>query len=164
MVKILNRRKRLLSLIAFAALTGALVLLPSAAARATDVGVRMGYYFDANAFSIGTELLSPIGDNPGQWYFNPNVELAMGEHRDLAALNADFHYDLDTGSNTAVWVGAGPVCSSSTGMSRTTTPTWIRAEPHSGSRRETRHYRPFVQGKGILSDNSEAALAVGIRF
>ena len=29
---------------------------------------------------------------------------------------------------------------------------------------KTGTYRPYVQGKGVLSSNSEAALSVGIRF
>jgi hypothetical protein len=29
---------------------------------------------------------------------------------------------------------------------------------------KTGTYRPFIQGKGVIADDSEAALAVGIRF
>ena len=164
MVKVRDIRKRLLSLFAMATLAGAMVLSPSADSRASDIGVRMGYYFDANAFSIGTELLTPIGDHPGEWYFNPNLELAMGD-TDVAALNADFHYDLDTNSNAAFWVGAGPallIRDHARVADDTDVDPALNLIMGLGAKHGS--YRPFIQGKGILSDNSEAALAVGIRF
>lgn len=76
-MKYREHKKRLLSFLAFTAIAGVVVLVPSASARAADVGVRMGYYFDANAFSLGMEMLTPINDVSGDWYFNPNVEIAM---------------------------------------------------------------------------------------
>jgi hypothetical protein len=164
MVKVRNIRMRRFALLVCAGAVAVTVLVPSASSRASDVGFRMGYYFDADAFSLGMELLTPIGDHPGEWYFNPNVELAMGEHTDLAALSADFHYDLDTSSNTAVWVGAGPglLIADHDRTDDTEVDPALNLILGLGAKSGT--YRPFVQGKGILSDHSEAALAVGIRF
>lgn len=161
MTKIREHKK--LSLLALAALAVAIMLVPSASVRASDVGVRVGYYFDANAFSLGMEMLTPINDVSGEWYFNPNVELAMGD-TDIAAFNADFHYDINTNSNTAVWVGAGPallVIDRGFHDDNEIDPA-LNLILGFGAKNGT--YRPFVQGKGILSDNSQAALAVGIRF
>jgi len=164
MVKVRNIRERLLAPVAIATLAGALVLSSSANSRASDVGFRMGYYFDAEAFSVGMEMLQSIGDQPGEWYFNPNIELAMGDHTDLAALSADFHYDFDTSSNTALWVGAGPglLIVDRDFADDTDIDPALNLLVGLGAKQGS--YRPFIQGKGILSDNSEAALAVGIRF
>ena len=143
-MEVRNLRKRLLPRVASATVAGAGAWSPSAHMRASDTGLQMGCYFDAEAFRIGMEMLSDIGDHPGEWYCNGMLSSLWVITTTLAALNADFHTDLDTSSNTAIWVGAVPGCSSLTG----TTPP----------------YRPFIQGKDILSDNSESALAVGIRF
>jgi hypothetical protein len=163
-VKIRETRKRLLALVATATVAGAVAMTP-ATTQASDVGIRMGYYFNAEAFSLGMEMLTPVGDQAGEWYFNPNVELAMGDVRDIAAFNADFHYDLDTNSGTAVWVGAGPALLV-TDDQRFESDTEIDPALNMilGFVAKNGAYRPFVQGKGILSDHSEAALAVGIRF
>lgn len=163
MAKVLDIRNHLFPPVALAGIALALVLFTGANARAADVGVRMGYYFDADAFSVGTELLTPLGDNTRQWYFNPNVEVAMGDRTNVAALNADFHYDFDTGSSTAVWAGAGPAVLIRDHVSEDT-----NVDPALnlilGFGAKNGAYRPFIQGKGILSNDSEAALAVGIRF
>lgn len=112
--------KRLLRIVGFGLLLTAAVILRPNGSRASDVGFRVGYMFDAEALSVGMEYLNSL-DNSNEWFFNPNVELGMGDERNVAAFNGDFHYDFDTQS-------------------------------------------PFAQVKGILSDNSDLALAVGIRF
>jgi hypothetical protein len=165
MMKIRELRNQLCLVLAFIVTMGAVVLSTSATSRASDVGVRMGYYFDAEALSLGMELLTSLNeDTSGEWYFNPNVELAMGDHTDLAALNADFHYDFNTNSNTAVWVGAGPALLIIDRDFTDDTEVNPALDLLLGLGAKTGTYRPFIQGKGILSDNSEAALAVGIRF
>jgi len=164
MVKIRDIQTRVLTLLAVTILASAVTVTP-VTTQASDVGVRMGYYFNAEAFSLGMEMLTPVGENTGKWYFNPNVELAMGDVRNIAAFNGDFHYDLDTNSGTAVWVGAGPallVTDDQRFEGDTEVDPALNLILGFGARNGT--YRPFVQGKGILSDNSEAALAVGIRF
>jgi hypothetical protein len=152
-MQVRNNTNTLRVTVACAIMAGTLMVMPAANARAADVGVRMGYYFDADAFSIGTELLTPLGDNTRQWYFNPNAEVAM----------ADFHYDFDTGASTAVWAGAGPALLIRDHVSENTD-----VDPALnlilGFGAKNGAYRPFIQGKGILSNDSEAALAVGIRF
>jgi hypothetical protein len=148
-----------------ATLAASALTIPTSSAVASDVGVRVGYYFDAEAVSFGMEMLSPLSFTDESWYFNPNLEVAMGDRRDIAAFNFDFHYDFQTQSNLAVWAGAGPAI------------YMIDRDPFSndtdvdpginlllGFGAKTGTVRPFVQGKGVLMDNSEAAIAFGVRF
>jgi len=151
-------------IVACAGIALAVMALASAPARSSDVGLRVGYFFDSEALSIGMGMLTPL-DNEGEWFFNPNLELGFGDRRNLAALNGDFHYDFDTSSDAAVWVGAGPAL-------LITDPQYAHGDNDVdpalnmflGVGAKTGTYRPFAQLKGVLSDNSEAALAVGIRF
>ena len=137
-----------------------------APSTASDVGVRLGYYFDAEAISVGMEMLTPLNDeSQGQWFFNPNLEVAMGDVYDVAAFNLDFHYDFPTNSNAAVWVGAGPallIIDRDRFRDDTDVDPGLNLLMGLGAKNGT--YRPFVQGKGIISDNNEAELSVGIRF
>jgi len=159
-----NKKKRWLRMLAFAMLLTASVILRPASSRGSDLGFRVGYFFDAQALSIGMEVLNSL-DNHSQWYFNPNVEMAMGDERNVAAFNGDFHYDLDSTSNTAVWLGAGPALLITDPDGRGgDTEVDPALNMFVGLGAKTGTYRPFIQMKGIISDNSDAALAVGIRF
>jgi len=151
------------AILSFVAITA--VLLISGEATASDVGIRAGYYFNANAASFGMEMLTPMNGMEGQWYFNPNFDLALGDDN-LAAFNFDFHYDFPTESKAAVWAGAGPALLIVDHNSRFSDNTDVNAglDLVVGIGAKTGTYRPYVQGKGVLSSNSEAALSVGIRF
>lgn len=142
-----------------------IMMVPIAGARASDVGLRVGYYFDANAVSFGMEMLSPVSFSPDNWYFNPNLEVAMGDTRDITAFNFDFHYDFETTSNLAVWAGAGPAIYL---IDRDRFGDDLEADPGInlllGFGSKTGTVRPYVQGKGVVMDNPEAALSVGVRF
>ena len=147
-----------------------LFLVPSLAAAAEiDFGVRGGLYSDAEAGFLGAELLTGITRN---WYFNPNLEYVFVDDGDLYTLNLDAHYDFDTRSPFYVWAGAGLAAI----FSETDPPRFCR---NCESEDETdlglnllagvgfgkgQALRPYVQGKVILSDETEAAIAVGIRF
>ena len=159
-----NNRKRWFRILALATLAAAAAFLRPAASKASDVGVRMGYYFDAEAFSMGIGLLTSL-DRVGEWYFNPNAEIAMGDNSNLGMLNADFHYDFDTQSSTAVWVGAGPALLI-TDPERDGADTDVDPALNMfvGVGAKEGAYRPFAQLKGIMSDNSDIGLSVGIRF
>lgn len=158
-----NTRVRAFVIVAVAA--AGLVFQP-APSRASDVGVRVGYYFDAEALSVGMEMLTPLNDDmQGQWFFNPNVELAMGDVYDVAAFNFDFHYDFPTNSNTAIWAGAGPallIIDRDRYRDDTDVDPALNLIVGLGAKHGT--YRPFIQGKGVISNNDEAELAVGVRF
>lgn len=132
-----------------------------------DFGLRAGVYTEASEAAIGAELLTRIG-NSGHWFFNPNVEYVFVDNGDLATLNMDFHYDINTRGPVFLWLGGGP------GL--------IVRDPDRPPRRDTEtdaafnllagigfnlrnsSVRPYVQGKLILSDETESAIAFGIRF
>jgi len=136
-------------------------LLPLAGvASATDLGIQMGYYFDSNAIGIGFGALTSISDTQ-QWFFNPNAEMIAGD-RDMAAFNLDFHYDFAQSDELTFWAGAGPAL-------------YVIDQPFdddmdpalnllAGFGSMTGNVRPFVQGKAVIMDNSEASIAVGLRF
>jgi len=147
-------------------IAAACLALQPASSNATDVGLRVGYYFDADALSVGMEMLTPLDDEmQGQWFFNPNVELAMGDVYDVAAFNLDFHYDFPTMGNAALWMGAGPgLLIIDRDRFRDDTDVDPALNLLAGLGAKHGRYRPFIQGKGIISDNNEAELAVGIRF
>ena len=159
-----SKQTRWLRMLALATLAAAAAFLRPAASRASDVGLRMGYYFDAQALSLGMEYLTSFDDR-NAWFFNPNVELAVGDERNVAAFNGDFHYDFETNSDTAVWVGAGPALLI-TDYERRGADTDLDPALNLlfGLGAKTGTYRPFAQLKGIVSDNSDVALSVGIRF
>ena len=96
---------------AFAAL--ALMALGMSATRAnaeTDVDLRVTMYPDVDAFGIGGGFLTGVGNT--HWFFNPNLEVAMGDRRDLVVLSGDFHYDFANAGNLSIWAGGGPASSS----------------------------------------------------
>ena len=159
-----TQKKRWMKILALATLAAAAAFLRPASSKADDVGFRMGYYFDAEAFSLGMGLLHSL-DSAGEWYFNPNAEVAMGDERNMGMLNADFHYDFDTQSDTAVWVGAGPaLLINDPERDGADTDVDPALNMFVGVGAKTGNYRPFAQLKGIMSDNSDVGLSVGIRF
>ena len=140
-----------------------LFLVPSAAVAEVDFGVRGGFYDDADAGFIGGELLMDVF---GQWYFNPNLEYVFVDNGDLSTLNADFHYDFDTDSPFYVWAGGGPaVIFSGADCRNCDDETDIGLNLLGGiGFGKGQALRPYLQGKVVLSDETEAVLAVGIRF
>lgn len=146
-----------------------ILLLASAPARAqVDFGVRGGVYSDDGDPFVGAELLSNFHGT--RWYFNPNVEVVFVDPGDLVTVNADFHYDVPTTAPFDVWLGAGgALVYRDYGNGRrsrqddsTTDPglnllAGLGFNPHGA-------VRPYVQGKLLLSDESQAVLAFGLRF
>lgn len=156
--------------IAGALAVAAVFLLPGAAQAATlDFGVRGGFYNDADAGFLGAEVLTGI---TREWFFNPNVEYVFVDNGSLTTLNLDAHYDLPTRSPYYLWVGGGAAvlfnsfdAEAGCARCRDTNDTdfglnllagigFWRGQP----------IRPYVQGKVVLSNNTEAVLGVGIRF
>jgi hypothetical protein len=140
-----------------------LLVVGAVGASAVTFGVRAGYYFDAEAVAVGTELLTPMDDN-GRWYFNPNVELAMGDIRDMVALSADFHYDFQPSARTAVWAGAGPAMFIIDRGPFGDDDTDLGANFLVGMGANSGNVRPYAQFRATVKDNTEATVAVGLRF
>lgn len=149
-----------------------LSLVPAIARAEVDFGVRAGLYSDADAGFVGAELLTPLHIFGRGWFLNPNFEYVFVDDGDLYTLNLDAHYDLRTSAPFNVWLGGGPALI----FSENDTPFGCR---NCNSDSETdfglnllagigiwprNAVRPYVQGKVTLSDNTEASIAVGLRF
>ena len=160
-----NAGRRALALAAMGGIVMLAAARPAQAQRAWDVGLRVGYFADAEAITFGLGVWKPLTADGEGFYFNPNVEFGSGDVYNIGALNADFQYDFFADDNLGVWIGAGPAL--------------LIIDPEGpendnevdpalnvilGAGRNHGSWRPFVQGKGILADNSELNLAVGLRF
>jgi hypothetical protein len=144
-------------------------LLPGLAHAQLDFGVRGGFYSDADAGFLGVEILTRF---TRQWFFNPNVEYVFVSGGSLTTVNLDIHYDLRARSPYAVWVGGGPAVlfnnyDAPAGCRRCgdSSDTDLGFDLLAGGGFAGRQaIRPYVQGKVILSKNTEAVLGVGVRF
>ena len=128
----------------------------------TDAELRLGYYTDPEAVSFGGGALMPLG-SAHPWMFNPNVEVAISDFANVISLNPDFHYDFPTGGNMAYWLGAGPALLF-IDRDRGDSDTDFGVNVFAGLGARHGAARPFVQMKGVLSDNSRLALTGGLRF
>ena len=140
----------------------AVFALSTPAHAQVDVGVRGGYYFDIGEPFVGAELLLPVVDR--KIFFNPNVEYVFVEDLNYMTFNFDFHYDLPVHGPQFVWLGAG------LGL--------VRVDPEGPGNSDTDPalnvlagvgFRaggtvPYFQAKLIVRDNTEFALAFGVRF
>ena len=159
----MRTRTRTKWLIAALAIAAALSLAAtSARADGFDVGVRGGYYSDAEASFAGVDLLTPIARS---WYFNPNFEYAFVDNGSAYTLNGDVHYDLPVSGAHYVWLGGGPaliVRDYDRGFGDRNTDVGVDLLAGLGWKGSSAV--PYVQGKVILADNTEAVLAFGVRF
>lgn len=124
----------------------------------TDFEVRGGLYKDAEEPFVGAGLLTSLGSN---WFLNPNLEYVFID---------DGTSSPPTSTSTMIrgplpfywWVGAGPALvhlNSEDGSD-----TDLGANVFSGIASRRAGVRPFLQGKVIVKDDSEASIAVGLRF
>ena len=149
---------------AVAILLGGSVLCSNPAAADIDFGLRGGYYTDAEELFLGADVLTQISDT--SWFFNPNVEFVFVDPGDLWTLNLDVHYDFDTDNDDVyLWAGGGPAVVFRDGGGRhddNETDPGLNLLAGIGWQLES--VVPYIQGKILLSDTSEAVIAVGVRF
>jgi len=153
-----------MKLIGLLASAGAAVLLLSAPATAsaeTKVGVRGGYYTDIGEPFVGAELLLPV---VRRIYFNPNFEYVFVENLNYWTLNGDFHYDFPTRRPYYVWAGAGVGLLRVDPEGPDNGDTDVGLNLLAGLGFKTGSVVPYFQGKVILKNGSEFAVAFGIRF
>jgi len=155
-------------ILAAAGLTAlAAVSIPSPAAAQVDFGVRGGVYTDIEEGFLGAELIMPV---TGQWFFNPNIEYVFVDPGSLWTLNGDFHYDFAQSGNITFWAGGGPAIlfrdfdDDRRGRRDDDEETDFGANLLAGLGATRGAIRPYGQVKVILSDDTEAVLAVGVRF
>jgi len=151
-------------LLATALLIGLAAWSPPPAAADIDVGLRGGYYTDVGEPFLGADLLMQIQKT--RWFFNPNLEYVFVEHGDLATLNLDAHYDLDTNDKDFyVWLGGGPaIIFQDRGGRNDDNETDLGLDLLAGVGWQLESVVPYLQAKAIISDDSEVVLAVGVRF
>lgn len=159
-------RARHLALLTSTILCAAL-LLPVTAHAQWDLGVRGGVYADGADPFVGFELLHRMGDS--SWWFNPNFEAVFVDDGDLLTVNGDFHHDLATDAPFDLWAGAGLAVifrDRDRGRGRfSSSETELGVNLLAGVGFASRGaLQPYIQGKAILADDSEASLAFGIRF
>jgi len=133
------------------------------ARAAVDADVRAGIYPNADAVSVGGGVLANVGGADSHWYFNPNVEVAMGDRKDIVAMSGDFHYDFDPNSSTAFWMGAGPAVLV-TDRRDAASDTDLGMNVLTGVGAKHGQVRPFAQLRGTMSNQSQVTIAGGIRF
>ncbi len=128
-------------------------------ARADNFGVRTGFYTDAGEPFLGVEFLARVANRV---YFNPNFEYVFSDDPHFMTFNADFHYDFRTRSRAYVWAGGGlGVLYTDPKAGDSKTDLGLNLLFGVGLKGEV---IPYVQGKVIVSDNSEFVIAFGLRF
>jgi hypothetical protein len=160
--------KKILQIAAAMGLT-ALLFSPASARAATDFGFRAGGYSgDTDGAFAGVELLTHLS---GGWYLNPNFDYVFASQGGLAVFSVDAHYDFRTHAPFYFWLGGGP------SILYRKFDNFDRRFGSSGSQTDFgvnllaglgwgkgQAYRPYVQGKVVISDQSEASIGVGLRI
>ena len=129
-----------------------------------DFGLRGGAYSDEEDAFLGAEALFSL-DQDKHWYGNPNVEHAFVDNGDLTSVSFDFHYDFVEHQPYSLWAGAGPTVLFKDGEAyegQDSTDPGVNLLFGVGD--EKGEVRPYGQVKVILADDTEAVLAVGVRF
>lgn len=138
----------------------ALALLPAGTASAANVGIRFGYYTDAEEPFAGVEILARVTHDV---YFNPNFEWVFTEGFDYYTVNGDFHYDLPTHGRTYIWLGAG-LALVRVHFDNDGGDTDAGLNLLGGVGMQAGGVIPYVQAKVIVKDNSEFVIGFGVRF
>jgi hypothetical protein len=136
------------------------ILSTSTPAGADMLGVRTGFYTDAQKPFVGVELLIPASHRV---YINPNAEYIFADSRTYMTFNADFHYDFLRRGRNDVWAGGGlaVIYSNPKGPAEGSTDlgaNFLFGAAHRGP------VVPYVQAKLIAKSNPEFVIAVGLRF
>lgn len=153
------------TLLVMTALLALGLLAPATPATADgfDFGLRGGVYTDPSDAFVGLELLTRIGQS--RWFFNPNGEFVFVENGDLVTVNADVHYDFRVDEPVYVWAGGGLALIFRDRPRRDgETDAGVNLLAGVGFKPRDTRIRPYVQGKLILSDETEGVIAFGIRF
>jgi hypothetical protein len=159
-----NRSRSCLLAVALSIGAAALNSRPAVAAD-IDVGVRGGVYTDVGEPFLGVDLLMRISDT--RWFFNPSLEYVFVDPGDLATVNLDVHYDLDTDNDDLyVWLGGGPaiVFRDDEGRGDDEDDTDVGINLLGGIGWQLEAFVPYLQAKALIADDSEVVLAVGVRF
>ncbi len=156
-----NIRAALLAALALASLGCAIIVSPAGATPLADV--RGGVYTDEGGFALGGGVVNALGSSTS-WYFNPNIEAAFTNDRDVVSLNADVHYDFRSANPYNFYAGAGPALIVARHSDGRDNQTDGGLDLVGGINWHNPSVKPFVQMKGVLSNEGQVALMGGIRF
>jgi hypothetical protein len=156
-----NLKRLAYSLSVGAAVLG-LAAVPALGAE-IDGEVRAGYNPDVERGFIGGGVLVPVAS---AWDFNPNLEWMAADDANRVSVNADIHRDLNNHNDgPAVWLGAGAaMLVRDYDAPQADTDTNLGVNMFGGLGAKDGNVRPFSQAKVTLSDETDASLAVGVRF
>jgi hypothetical protein len=125
-------------------------------------GLRTGVYTDLSDMFIGAEYLTPIGSRV---FFNPNIEYVFVSRGNYWTFNFDAHYDFPTYSTVYVWTGGGIGILHFNPEGRADANTDMGLNLLFGLGFNTAsNVIPYIQGKAIISDNTDFSLGFGVRF
>lgn len=145
-------------------LVSSVLLAAPALAVPTMWGVRGGAYAEPDDPFIGGEVQFDTGMK-GAWQVNPNAEHVFMDDGSLSNVSCDFHYDIPSGSELSWWLGAGPTIlfrdENVAGDDDSVDPG---ANLLVGASARTGEIRPYGQFKVVVSDDSAAVFAVGMRW
>jgi hypothetical protein len=157
-------KKAFVSSLVFA---GACVLVVSTmvspALARPDFGVRGGAYSEEEEAFLGAEALFSM-DNAKRWFGNPNFEHTFLDEGDLNTASFDVHYDFAGNRSYTWWAGGGPTLIFRDGEGPDDNDTDAGVNLLMGLGDKSGEVRPYGQMKVIVSDDTEAVLAAGIRF
>jgi hypothetical protein len=138
-----------------------LAIAPPPSAAQVLLGARGGVYTaDGDPF-IGGEVLAGIERN---LYLNPNLEYIFADHAAKATFNFDLHYDFAQRGRAFFWIGAGlAILYVDPESSDSSTDAGANVLFGVGFRGGGRVI-PYIQAKILASDDSDFALAFGLRF
>jgi hypothetical protein len=120
-----------------------------------SIGPRLGYDFNADHLFLGGQLNLPVGRRVA---LAPSAEFYPGATGSPFRLNVDLKYHPPTVYGF-FYVGAGFAYLHSTGFSD------VGANVFAGwEGRRARPFKPFLEGKFVLADNTSFNLEAGINF
>lgn len=125
----------------------------------THFGVRGGVYLDQDDPYVGAHFTSKMQRN---LMFNPNFEYVLVDQGSLFTINADFHYDLPSRSNTIFWLGGGLGISRFSFQDFSNTDTGLNLLM--GVSFSRRPVIPFIQVKVMVMDDTQLVLGGGLTF
>ena len=128
-----------------------------------DFGVRGGAYSEEEEAFLGAEALFSI-DDAQHWFGNPNLEHTFLDEGDLDTASFDFHYDFASNRSYTWWAGGGPTLIFRDGAGSQDSETDAGVNLLMGLGDKSGDVRPYGQMKVIVSDDTQAVLAAGIRF
>ena len=135
-----------------------------ALADGPSFGVRGGAYSEDDHPFFGAELRFDPGA-PGVWRVDPNVEHVFMDQGGLTDLSCDFHYDFWNRSALTWYTGGGPTIlyrdRNQPGESNSTN-GGVNLVLGAGAKKGST--RPYGQVKVIVSQTTEAAFGLGVRF